>query len=160
MLPVADQAAARPKCELAHVFREYGADYRRTHRLPFSHRRVMQAIENCRTSALGGHMEQCNVCGFQHPAYDSCRNRHCPKCQSMAKARWLEKQKSKLLPVGAFHPIFTLPHELNPLVLRNKRVLFNLLFQSVSETLLAFARTHLWGTPGFICVLHTWDQQL
>jgi hypothetical protein len=160
MLPVADQAAARPKCELAHVFREYGADYRRTHRLPFSHRRVMQAIKNCRTSALGGHMEQCNVCGFQHPAYDSCRNRHCPKCQCLAKARWLEKQKSKLLPVGAFHPVFTLPHELNPLVLRNKRVLFNLLFQSVSETLLAFARTHLRGTPGFICVLHTWDQQL
>jgi len=160
MPPVADQAAARPKCELAQVFREYGAEYRRTHRLPFSHRRVMQAIENCRTSALGGHMEQCNVCGFQHPAYDSCRNRHCPKCQSMAKARWLEKQKSKLLPVGAFHPVFTLPHELNPLVLRNKRVLFNLLFQSGSETLLAFARTHLRGTPGFICVLHTWDQQL
>jgi hypothetical protein len=160
MLPVADQAAARPKCELAHVFREYGAEYRRTHRLPFSHRRVMQAIKNCRTSALGGHMEQCNLCGFKHPAYDSCRNRHCPKCQSMAKARWLEKQTSKLLPVGAFHPVFTLPHELNPLVLRNKRVLFGLLFQAVSETLLAFARTHLRGTPGFICVLHTWDQLL
>ena len=75
MLAVADDAAARPKCELAHVFREYGEDYRHTHRLPFSHRRVMQAIEQCRTSALGGHMEQCNVCGFQHPAYDSCRNR-------------------------------------------------------------------------------------
>ncbi len=160
MLPVADQAAARPKCELAHVFREYGAEYRRTHRLPSSHRRVMQAIKNCRTSALGGHMEQCNVCGFQHPAYDSCRNRHCPKCQSMAKARWIEKQKSKLLPVGAFHPVFTLPHELNPLILVNKRLLFNLLFQAVSETLLAFARTHLRGTPGFICVLHTWNQQL
>jgi hypothetical protein len=160
MLPVANQAAARPKCELAHVFREYGTNYRRTHRLPFSHRRVMLAIKNCRTSALGGHMEQCNLCGFEHPAYNSCRNRHCPKCQSLTKARWLEKQKSKLLPVGAFHPVFTLPHELNPLVLRNKRVLFNLLFQSVSETLLAFARTHLRGTPGFICVLHTWDQQL
>ncbi len=160
MLPVADQAAARPKCELAHVFREYGAEYRRTHRLRFSHRRVMQAIEDCRTSALGGHMEQCKLCGFEHPGYDSCRNRHCPKCQCLAKARWLEKQKSKLLPVGAFHPVFTLPHELNPLVLRNKRVLFNILFQSVSETLLAFARTHLGGTPGFICVLHTWDQQL
>ena len=109
---VADPAAARPKCKLAHVFREYGADYRRTHRLPFSHRRVMQAIEQCRTPALGGHMEQCNLCGFEHPAYDSCRNRHCPKCQSLTKARWLEKQKSKLLPVGAFHPVFTLPHEL------------------------------------------------
>ncbi len=157
---VADPAAARPKCELAHVFREYGAEYRRTHRLPFSHRRVMQAIEQCRTSALGGHMEKCNLCGFKHPAYDSCRNRHCPKCQSLTKARWLEKQKSKLLPVGAFHPVFTLPHELNPLILVNKKLLFNLLFQSVSQTLLAFARTHLRGTPGFICVLHTWNQQL
>ncbi len=105
-------------------------------------------------------MELCNLCGFKHPGYDSCRNRHCPKCQSMAKARWIEKQNSKLLPVDAFHPVFTLPHELNPLILVNKRLLFNLLFQSVSETLLAFARTHLRGTPGFICVLHTWDQQL
>ena len=160
MLAVADQAAARPKCELAHVFREYGADYRRTHRLRFSHRRVMQAIEDCRTSALGGHMEQCNLCGFEHPAYNSCRNRHCPKCQCLAKARWIEKQKSKLLPVSAFHLVFTLTHKLNPLILVNKRLLFDLLFQAVSETLLAFARTHLRGTPGFICVLHTWDQQL
>ncbi|MFB3120707.1 MAG: transposase zinc-binding domain-containing protein, partial [Candidatus Binatia bacterium] len=123
---VADDAPARPKCELAHVFREYGEDYRRTHCLPFSHRRVMRAIEHCRTSALGGHMEQCNLCGFEHPAYDSCRNRHCPKCQSMAKARWLEKQKSEILPVGAFHLVFTLNHELNPLILVNKRVLYRL----------------------------------
>ncbi len=160
MLTIADPAAARPKCELAHVFCEYGADYRRTHRLPFSHRRVMQAIENCRTSALGGHMEQCNLCGFEHPAYDSCRNRHCPKCQSLAKARWLEKQKAKLLPVGAFHPVFTLSHELNSLILVNKELLFDFLFQAVSETLLEFAETHLKGTPGFTLVLHTWDQQL
>ena len=157
---VADPAAARPKCELAHVFREYGEDYRRTHHLPFSHRRVMQAIEQCRTSALGGHMEKCNLCGFKHPAYDSCRDRHCPKCQSLTKARWLEKQTAKLLPVGAFHLVFTLSHELNPLILVNKRVLCRILFQAVSQTLLAFARTHLRGTPGFILVLHTWNQQL
>jgi len=160
MLAVVDQAAARPKCELAHVFREHGAEYRRTHRLPFSHRRVMQAIENCRTSALGGHMEQCNVCGFKHPAYDSCRNRHCPKCQSMAKARWIEKQNSQLLPVGYFHLVFTLPHELNRLILVNQRVLLNILFQAVSETLTDFAHTHLRGTPGFTVVLHTWNQIL
>jgi predicted Zn-ribbon and HTH transcriptional regulator len=160
MLPVAEQAAARPKCELAHIFREYGGRYRLTHRLPFSHRRVMQAIETCRTAALGGHMEQCNVCGFEHPAYDSCRDRHCPKCQSLAKARWLEKQTSRLLPVGAFHLVFTLSHELNPLILANKRVLFDFLFQAVSETLLEFAKTRLKGTPGFILVLHTWNQQL
>ena len=157
---VADPAAARPKCELAHVFREYGEDYRRTHHLPFSHRRVMQAIEQCRTSALGDHMEKCNLCGFKHPAYDSCRDRHCPKCQSLTKARWLEKQTAKLLPVGAFHLVFTLSHELNPLILVNKRVLCRILFQAVSQTLLAFARTHLRGTPGFILVLHTWNQQL
>ena len=120
----------------------------------------MEAIENCRTSALGGHMEQCNVCGFEHPAYDSCRDRHCPKCQSLAKARWLEKQNSKLLPVGAFHVVFTLSHELNPLILVNKRILFNFLFQAVSKTLLEFAKTHLKGTPGFTLVLHTWNQQL
>jgi len=84
-------------------------------------------------------MEQCNLCSFEHPAYDSCRNRHCPKYQSLTKARWLEKQKSRLLPVSAFHLVFTLTHKLNPLILVNKRVFFNLLFQSVSETLLAFA---------------------
>jgi hypothetical protein len=160
MLPVADPAAARPKCELADIFREHGEQYRRTHRLPFSHRRVMRAIENCRTSALGGHMEKCNVCGFKHPAYDSCRDRHCPKCQSLAKARWLEKQKSKLLPVGAFHLVFTLSHELNALILVNKELLFEFLFQAVSETLLEFAERHLKGTPGFTLVLHTWNQQL
>lgn len=120
----------------------------------------MRAIEKCRTAALGGHMEQCKLCGFEHPAYDSCRDRHCPKCQSLTKARWLEKQKSKLLPVGAFHLVFTLTHELNPLILENKRLLFNFLFQAVSKSLLEFAKTHLKGTPGFILVLHTWDQQL
>jgi predicted Zn-ribbon and HTH transcriptional regulator len=163
MLAVADQAAAGrppPRCELGDIFREYGEAYRRDHCLPVSHLKVMRAVERCRTAALGGHLQQCDSCGFEHPAYNSCLNRHCPKCQSIAKARWLEKQKAKLLPVGAFHLVFTLPHELNPLVLRNKKLLFNLLFQSVSQTLLAFARTHLRGTPGFLCVLHTWDQLL
>jgi len=160
MLAVVDQAAARPKCELADVFREYGEHYRHNHSLPLSHLRVMQAIENCRTSALGGHMEKCNVCGFKHPAYDSCRNRHCPKCQSMAKARWIDKQNSELLPLGYFHLVFTLPHELNRLILVNQRVLLDILFQAVSETLTDFARTHLRGTPGFTAVLHTWNQIL
>ena len=160
MPSVAHRVAARPKCELGHIFREYGEDYRCTHPLPFSHRRVMRAIKNCRTSALGGHMEQCSSCGFKHPAYDSCRNRHCPKCQSLTKARWFEKQKSRLLPVGAFHLVFTLCHNLNPLILVNKELLFDLLFQAVRETLLEFAERHLKGTPGFTLVLHTWNQQL
>ena len=161
MLPVADQAAARrPSCELADIFREYGEDYRRKHALPVSHLKVMRAVERCRTAALGGHLQQCDACGFERPAYNSCRNRHCPKCQSLAKARWLAKQKSELLPVGYFHLVFTLPHELNRLILVNKKALINILFQAVSETLLEFARTHLGGTLGVTAVLHTWDQTL
>jgi hypothetical protein len=163
MLAVADQAAAgrpRPRCELGDIFREYGEAYRRDHCLPVSHLKVMRAVERCRTASLGGHMQQCDACGFERPAYNSCRNRHCPKCQSMAKARWLEKQKSELLPVGYFHLVFTLPHELNRLILANKRALLNLLFKAVSETLTDFSRTHLRGTPGFTAVLHTWDQTL
>jgi len=160
MLPVADQAAATPRCELAHIFREYGQHYRHNYSLPLSHLRVMRAVEHCRTSFLGGHLQQCDTCGFEHPAYNSCRNRHCPKCQSMAKARWLEKQNSELLPLGYFHIVFTLPHELNRLILVNQRVLLNILFQAVSETLTDFARTHLRGTPGFTAVLHSWNQIL
>lgn len=161
MLPVAEQAAAqRHGCELADIFREYGGAYRRDHSLPVSHLKVMRAVERCRTAALGGHLQQCDACGFERPAYNSCRNRHCPKCQSMAKARWLEKQKSELLPVGYFHLVFTLPHELNRLILANKKALINLLFQAVSETLLEFAQTHLKGTLGITAVLHTWDQTL
>jgi predicted Zn-ribbon and HTH transcriptional regulator len=153
-------AAARSGVELADIFRNYGEQYRQNHALPLSHLRVMRAVERCRTAALGGHLQQCDACGFEHPAYNSCRNRHCPKCQSLAKARWLEKQKSELLPVGYFHLVFTLPHELNRLILVNKKPLINILFQAVSETLLEFAQTHLKATLGITAVLHTWDQTL
>src|SRR5687767_386216 len=138
MLAVANQAAARRspvRCELADVLREYGEKYRRDHSLPVSHLRVMRAVERCRTAALGGHLQKCDSCGFERPAYNSCRNRHCPKCQSLAKAQWLEKQTSELLPVGYFHLVFTLPHELNRLILGNKKILLGLLFKAVSETL-------------------------
>ena len=141
MLPVVERAAAQNRrCELRDIFRNYGAQYRQNHALPLSHLRVMRAVERCRTAALGGHLQQCDACGFEHPAYNSCRNRHCPKCQSLAKARWLEKQKSELLPVGYFHLVFTLPHELNRLILVNKKPLINILFQAVSETLLELLR--------------------
>jgi predicted Zn-ribbon and HTH transcriptional regulator len=161
MLPVAERSAAQNRrCELADIFRNYGEQYRQNHALPLSHLRVMRAVERCRTAALGGHLQQCDACGFEHPAYNSCRNRHCPKCQSLAKARWLEKQKSELLPVGYFHLVFTLPHELNRLILVNKNPLINILFQAVSETLLEFAQTHLKGILGITAVLHTWDQTL
>jgi predicted Zn-ribbon and HTH transcriptional regulator len=153
-------AAARGGVELADIFRAYGEAYRRDHPLPVSHLKVMQAVERCRTAALGGHLERCDSCGFERPAYNSCRNRHCPKCQSLAKVKWLGKQKSEILPVGYFHLVFTLPHELNGLVLTNKKILLALLFNAVSETLLEFGQRHLGGTLGIIAVLHTWDQKL
>jgi predicted Zn-ribbon and HTH transcriptional regulator len=161
MLPVAERAAAQNRrCELGDILRNYGEQYRQNHALPLSHLRVMRAVERCRTAALGGHLQQCDACGFEHPAYNSCRNRHCPKCQSLAKARWLEKQRLELLPVGYFHLVFTLPHELNRLILVNKKPLINILFHAVSETLLEFAQRHLKGTLGLTAVLHTWDQTL
>jgi Putative transposase/Transposase zinc-binding domain len=154
----AGERRARP--ELADIFRLYGERYRRTHPLPASHRKAMRAIEVCRTQELGGHLKKCDTCGFEHPAYNSCRNRHCPKCQSLAKAKWLEKQTAELLPVGYFHLVFTLPHELNRLILAHKKILLTLLFKAVSETLLEFGQTRLKGTLGIIAVLHTWDQIL
>jgi hypothetical protein len=120
----------------------------------------MRAVSACRTQELGGHLEKCNICGFKRPAYNSCRNRHCPKCQSLAKARWLQKQTTELLPVGYFHLVFTLPHELNRLILTHKKILLALLFKAVSETLLEFGQRRFGGTVGIIAVLHTWDQTL
>ena len=154
----AGEKKARP--ELADIFRSHGESYRRAHRLPASHKKVMGAVSVCRTAELGGHLKQCDTCGFEHPAYNSCRNRHCPKCQSLAKAQWLEKQTSELLPVGYYHLVFTLPHELNHLILANKKILLSLLFKAVSETLLEFGRRRFKGTVGIIAVLHTWDQTL
>jgi len=148
------------QCELADIFRLYGEDYRSTHPLPLSHLKVMRDIEVCRTAALGGHIQQCDACGFELQLYNSCRNRHCPKCQALAKARWVEDRKAELLPVGYFHLVFTLPHQLNPLALSNKKTICDLLFKAVSETLLEFGQTHLGGKLGFIAVLHTWDQTL
>jgi Transposase zinc-binding domain/Putative transposase len=120
----------------------------------------MRAVSVCRTQELGGHLKQCDTCGFEHPTYNSCRNRHCPKCQSLAKAKWLEKQTSELLPVGYFHLVFALPHEFNRLILAHKKIGLSLLFKAVSETLLEFGQTRLKGTLGIIAVLHTWDQTL
>jgi hypothetical protein len=116
--------------------------------------KVIEAVERCRTAALGCHIERCDSCGFERPAYNSCRNRHCPKCQSLAKLKWLEKQKSEILPVGYFHLVFTLPHELN------KKILLSHLFKAVGETLVDFGSTGLGGQIGFITVRHTWDQTL
>jgi predicted Zn-ribbon and HTH transcriptional regulator len=153
----------RPACELADIVRAYGDDFRRSHGLPLSHLKVLRAIETCRTAALGGHRECCASCGFVRYAYNSCRNRHCPKCQALVKAQWLEERQAELLPVPYFHNVFTLPHELNALILckeENKRVLLDLLFRATAETLLQFGRHNLGAVPGITMVLHTWDQQL
>ena len=153
----------RAQWEVADIFREYGEAYRLKHGLPLSHLKIMHDIEVCRTAYLGGHIEQCDSCGFERNAYNSCRNRHCPKCQTLTKARWLEARRAELLPVTYFHNVFTLPHELNPIILYNKRVIFDIFFKAVSETLLQFGKNPengLGGKIGFTAVLHTWDQTL
>ncbi len=151
------------KPEVADILQIYGDDYLKNHPLPYAHKKVMHHITVCRTAKLGGHMEQCDSCGYQRNAYNSCRDRHCPKCQSLAKEKWLNDRKAELLPCGYFHLVFTLPHELNPIILCNKTVALATLFAAVSETLQAFARDPQWrleGQLGFIAVLHTWSQTL
>ena len=148
------------KWELADIFREFGDSYRKSNRMPLSHQKVMHAVEICRTSYLGGHMKVCSFCGYEHPTYNSCGNRHCPKCQNLAKLRWVKRREEELLPVDYFHNVFTLPHELNILARSNKRLIYDILFKSVSEALLQFGENELGGKVGFISILHTWDQKL
>lgn len=152
----------RQKVEVADIFRGDGTAYRSLHPLPRSHLKVMRAIEICRTADLGGHIEQCDSCGSERISYNSCANRHCPKCQTLTKEKWLEERKAELLPVGYFHNVFTLPHALNPIALCNTKAIYGLLFKAVSETLKTFANDpkHLGGQVGFIAILHTWNQRL
>jgi hypothetical protein len=154
----------RPKLEVADVFRRYGAAYRQEHAgsLSREQRRVMSAIELCRTAALGGHLEQCDRCGHQRPAYNSCRNRHCPKCQSLARAKWLEDRQAELLPVEYFHVVFTVPEEIAAVAYQNKKVVYGILFSAAAETLRTSAADskHLGAEIGFLAVLHTWGQNL
>ncbi|MBW1815175.1 MAG: IS91 family transposase [Deltaproteobacteria bacterium] len=153
----------KPSVEVADVLREHIGDYQRTHSLCPEHYKIVYDLLNCRTAYLGGHIQQCDHCGTERIMYNSCRNRHCPKCQNMPRERWLEARKAELLPVIYFHNVFTLPHELNPLILSNKAVMLGILFKSVSETLLVFGRNPkngLCGKLGFITILHTWDQLL
>jgi len=154
----------RPQLEVAEVFRRYGAAYRQQHAgsLSRGQRRVMSAIELCRTAALGGHLEQCDCCGHPRPAYHSCRNRHCPKCQSLARAQWLEDRQAELLPVEYFHVVFTVPEEIAALAYQNKEVVYGILFRATAETLrtLAADPQHLGAEIGFFAVLHSWGQNL
>jgi len=122
--------------------------------------KVINAVINCRTSALGGHLYQCGDCGKEQPRYNSCRNRHCTKCQGGKTAKWLEERSKELLPVPYFHVVFTLPHELNAIVLQNKRICYDLLFNAVSQTLQTIAKDRFGGKLGFFGILHTWGQQV
>lgn len=152
----------RPALELADIFRQYGPGYRQSHSLPLDHLRVMRAIEICRTAALGGHIEQCSDCPYTYNAYNSCRNRHCPKCQSLARAEWVERRKLELLPVEYFHVVFTLPEPIAQVALQNKALVYNILFRASAETLLNIAGDpkHPGAGIGFFSVLHTWGQNL
>lgn len=150
----------RPRLEVAEIFRTHGACYRQSHALGPQQRMAMWSIEHCRTQTLGGHLEQCLGCGDKQPAYNSCRNRHCPKCQSLAQAAWLERRKARILPTHYFHVVFTLPHELNPLCRWNPKKLYDLLFYAASQTLLEFGRKELNVQLGVTAVLHTWTRDL
>ena len=149
--------------EIADIFRVHGEEYRRKNILSFEQSKAMRHIEMCRTAKIGGHIEVCNHCGFEQNAYNSCRNRHCPKCQTLVKEKWLNDRKAELLPCPYFHNVFTLPHEFNPLILANMQVMLAILFAAVNETLQAFASDPQWrlvGKLGYIAVLHTWNQKL
>ncbi len=154
----------RPRLEVADVLRRYGDAFLAENGAHCSsdQRRVMGAILACRTAALGGHVDVCDTCGDRSQSYNSCRNRHCPKCQSLARAKWLEARTSELLDVPYFHVVFTLPHQLGPLALQNKALVYGLLFRTTFETLKTIARDpkHLGAEIGGLGILHTWGQNL
>jgi len=155
---------SRPLLEMAEVIRTAGQPFiERSHNwISWRHVKVLHAIERCRTATLGGHRDQCSRCGHSAISYNSCRNRHCPKCQGNARHRWLEARRQELLPTPYVHVVFTLPRELAPLALQNKKVIYDLLFRTSAETLLEVARDprHLSAQIGFFSVLHTWNQKL
>ena len=148
------------RVEVADILRKHIADYQDHYPLWPEHRKIVFDLLNCRTAHLGGHIDRCSNCGMMRIAYHSCRNRHCPKCQHVPRERWLESRKDEILPTSYFHVVFTLPHELNPVILNNKEVMLNILFKAASQTLLAFGENELGGKLGFIATLHSWDQQL
>jgi hypothetical protein len=154
----------KPVLEVADIFRHHGDAYRQTHgdHMGRVEHRILSAIAACRTAALGGHLEQCSNCGEKRISYNSCRNRHCPKCQNLARAEWLEARKAELLPVPYFHVVFTLPALLAEIAFQNKAVVYDLLMRTAADTLRAMAADpeHLGADIGLIAVLHTWGQNL
>lgn len=148
--------------EVQDIFSEYGEKYCRNHKLPIHIRNVINNIVACRTSQLGGHIDECSECGHTRISYNSCRNRHCPKCQTLTKEKWLENRKYDLLPISYFHVVFTIPEELNYLTLLNQKELYSILFKATSETLLELSKDikYIGAEIGFTSILHTWGQNL
>src|SRR6266852_1007946 len=155
---------SRPPLEVADLIRNAGTAFieRNRHWLSWKHVKVLRAIARCRTAALGGHLDECTRCGHRAISYNSCRNRHCPKCQTSARERWIAARQRELLPTRYVHVVFTLPRELGPLTLQNKTTVYVLLFRVSAETLMEVARDprHLGVEIGFFSVLHTWNQKL
>jgi Putative transposase/Transposase zinc-binding domain len=152
----------RPPLELADIFRQHGPAYRQAHDLPWHQQALMRAIETCRTPALGGVIEWCGHCQYSHVQYRSCRNRHCPKCQGLARAHWLQQRQAELLPVEYFHVVFTIPEPIAAIAFYNKAAVYDMLFRATSHTLLTIAADtkHLGVEIGFFAVLHSWGQNL
>jgi Putative transposase. len=148
---------------LGDVFREGFREYMHNNNtIPFEHYKAASAIINCRTSVLGGRLYKCEECGHSVPLFNSCRNRHCPQCQAISRAKWVEKRNNELLPVPYYHIVFTIPEQLKPFALRNKQTFYNILFKAASQTLIDLGAnpSFLGGNIGLIAILHTWNQQL
>jgi hypothetical protein len=163
-MPPTPSPPGRPALEVAEIFRSEAVSYLQDYgaRLSSAQKRVLSDIQACRTAVMGGHVEACDECGRREISYNSCRNRHCPKCQALARARWLEQRTAELLPISYFHVVFTLPAEVAALALQNKRLLYGMLFQAASQTLMTVAANprHLGAEIGVLAVLHTWGQNL
>jgi hypothetical protein len=156
----APASAGRPRFDIADIVRQHRAALEAETRLTLAQRRVLSAIEVCRTAALGGHVDVCRACGYEHPFYDSCRNRHCPKCQALTQERWIAARAERLLETRHFHAVFTLPSELRGLAKFRPREIFDALFAAASETLLELGQSRLDAQLGVTMVLHTWARDL
>jgi hypothetical protein len=153
-------ATGRTGFDVADIVRQHRAELEARYELSTSQLRVLSAIALCRTAALGGHLELCPSCGHEHPAYNSCRNRHCPKCQALAQEKWIAARSERMLPVGHFHVVFTLPAQLRPLADYQPKLIYDALFQAASLTLLQLGQSRLQAQLGVTMVLHTWTRTL
>ena len=158
--PAGRRGGGRPAFEVADIFRTFGPVYLRDHVLSPSEERVLRNVIDCRTAVLGGHLDECPNCGHERPSYNSCRDRHCPTCQALDQARWIAGRQERILPVHHFHVVFTLPSQLRPLARSNPKLVYDLLFKAVSQTLLTLGKDRLEAVLGITAVLHTWTRDM